>query len=591
MSEFKFQWQKFKMENSAKDFLEKYVSRIKKYAKSHNIPDDLVDDIEQSVLEKLLNEKWEITQKKIVKIVNSIWEPEDIFEWEVEEVQEVKSEKNKKQKYSPLILWVCAWLAELMNVPVWIMRLLFFFLIFGYTFWIWLYLIIFLIRFVTNRERASESISARIKRIISRIWDWIRRLWKAFLFFVKRSFLILWSLFLIFVLICLWVFLYYLIFGFIKANIDYTTIFPWITKIWVIFWIISAFILLLNSIGCMIEKKLSNTTAIIAAIWCGLLAVIIAIISILQIYTKINFISWSDRKETREQEISISDKETPIHININRTIENWDFLITENRFVSVLPSDNDKIKVVYTFHFKWKWDELVTAVENISDIDYSWDGDTLNIWLKDSEIFSKVTPFTPTTIEIDLYLPKDLKFDFKNSGIRLINFELPFWESWKASVSTYDCEDIKYNEETDRFYCKLIMDTNRKSSILEWNLKWMADVIVPLKWTNSVWSEVRDWEPSYDPYWRFDSMKFYKDTRKDNLVLVKYSDKFFNFFIDVEYNINPDTAEFAFINSILRDVEQKWRMNLERMKHYEWREKLSDYKIEMDVDSDDNQTK
>ena len=50
MSEFKFQWQDFKMEKSARDFLEKYVSRIKKYAKSHNIPDDLVDDIEQSVL-------------------------------------------------------------------------------------------------------------------------------------------------------------------------------------------------------------------------------------------------------------------------------------------------------------------------------------------------------------------------------------------------------------------------------------------------------------------------------------------------------------------------------------------------------------
>ena len=162
MSEFKFQWQKFNMENSAKDFLEKYISRIKKYAKSHNIPDDLVDDIEQSVLEKLLNEKWEITQKKIVKIVNSIWEPEDIFEWEIEEVQETKHEKSKTQKYSPLILWVCAWLAELMKIPVWIVRLLFFFLIFGYTFGIWLYLVIFLIRFVTNRESASESVSSRI---------------------------------------------------------------------------------------------------------------------------------------------------------------------------------------------------------------------------------------------------------------------------------------------------------------------------------------------------------------------------------------------------------------------------------------------
>ena len=340
----------------------------------------------------------------------------------------------------------------------------------------------------------------------------------------------------------------------------------------------------------MIKKKLSNTTSLVVAIGCGLLAVIIAIITIFHIYTTINLMTWSDRKEIREKEIAIINPENPIHINVNRIIEWWDILITENRFVSVLPSDNDRIKVVYTFNFKWKWEELAKAVENISDIDYSWNWDILNIWLKNSEIFSKVTPFTPTTINIDLYLPKDLDFDFKNSGIRLINFEFPFWASSQASVSVYDCEDINYNEETNKFYCKLAMDRNRKSSILEWNLKWMADDIVPLKWTNSVRSEVRDWKDSrlYDPYRRFDSMKFYNDTREDNRVLVKYSDKFFNFFIDVEYDINPDTAEFTFINSILRDVEQKWRMNLERMKYYEWREKLSDYEIEMEVDSDDN---
>ncbi len=573
MSEFKFQWQKFKMENSAKDFLEKYISRIKKYAKSHNIPDDLVDDIEQSVLEKLLDEKWEITQKKIVKIVNSIWEPEDIFEWEVEEVQEAKPEKTKKQKYSPLILWVCARLAELMNIPVWIVRLLFFFLIFGYTFGIWLYLVIFLIRFVTNRESASESVSSRIKRIISRIWDWIRRLWKAFLFIVKRSFLILWSLFLIFVLICLWVFLYYLIFGFVKANIDYTTIFPWITKIWVIFWIISAFILLLNSIGCMIEKKLSNTTTIIAAIWCGLLAVIIAIISILQIYTKINFLSWSDIKETIEQEIAIPGKETPIHININRTIENWDFLITENRFVSVLPSDNDKIKVVYTFHFKWKWEELVTAVENLSDIDYSWDGDTLNIWLKDSEIFNKVTPFTPTTIEIDLYLPKDLNFDFKNSGIRLINIDTPKWAEWShASLSVRDCETIKYNKEANRFLCEIHMSRDDIYNIARSNLKEMADEIVPLKWLHSSWSQT-----SNEQYWRLDSINITDDGK----LLAKFSDQFFNFFMTIEYSIDEETWEFELISSSLKNKEQKGIMDDERMKYYEWRENLTGFEIQM----------
>ena len=573
MSEFKFQWQEFKMENSAKDFLEKYISRIKKYAKSHSIPDDLVDDIEQSVLEKLLNEKGEITQKKIVKIVNSIWEPEDIFESELEEAQEVKSENNKKQKYSPLILWVCAWLAELMKIPVWIVRLLFFFLIFGYTFWIWLYLTIFLIRFVTNRESASESISSRIKWIIYHTWDCIRRLWKAFLSIIKRSFLILWSLFLIFVLICLGVFLYYLCFGFIKWNIDYTTIFPWITKIWVICWIIAAFILLLNSVGCMIEKKLSNTTTIIATIWCGLLAIIIAIISIFQIYPKINLIPWSDRKETREQEIVVSNKETPIHININRSVENWDFLITENRFVSVLPSDNDKIKVVYTFHFKWKWDELVTAVENISDIDYSWDGDTLNIWLKNSEIFSKVTPFTPTTIEIDLYLPKNLKFDFKNSGIRLINIDTPKRAEWShASLSVRDCETIKYNKEVNKFLCEIHMSRDDIHNIAKANLKEVADEIVPLKWLHSSWSQT-----SNEQYWRLDSINIIDDGK----LLAKFSDQFFNFFMTIEYAIDEETWEFKLISSNLKNKEQKGIMDDERMKYYEWWENLTGFEIQM----------
>lgn len=570
MSEFKFQWQEFKMEKSARDFLEKYISRIKKYAKSHNIPDDLVDDIEQSVLEKLLSEKGEITQKKIVKIVNSIWEPEDIFEWEVEEAQEVKPEKNKKQKYSPLILWVCAWLAELMNIPVWIVRVIFFFLIFTYTFWIWLYLVIFLIRFVTNKESASESISSRIKWIIYHIWDWIRRLWKAFLSIIKWSFLILWSLFLIFVLICLGVFLYYLCFGFIKWNIDYTTIFPWITKIWVIFWIISAFILLLNSIGCMIKRKLSNTTSIILAIWCGLLAVIIAIISIFQIYPKINLIPWSDRKETREEEISVTDKETPIHININRTIENWDFLITENRFVSVLPSDNDKIKVVYTFNFKWKWEELITAIENISDIDYSRDGDTLNIWLKNSEIFNKLTPFIPTTIEINLYLPKDLKFDFKNSSIRLINLDTPKWASWRGSLSVRDCETIKYNKEANRFLCEIHMSRDDIYDIAEANLKEMADEIVPLKGLHPSWSQT-----SNEQYWGLDSINITDDGK----LLAKFSDQFFNFFMIIEYTIDEETWEFELISSNLKNKEQKGIMDDERMKYYEWRENLTGFEI------------
>jgi len=58
MTKFKFQWQEFKMDDATKEFLEKYILKIKKYAESHNISDDLVDDINQSILEKLFELEW-----------------------------------------------------------------------------------------------------------------------------------------------------------------------------------------------------------------------------------------------------------------------------------------------------------------------------------------------------------------------------------------------------------------------------------------------------------------------------------------------------------------------------------------------------
>ena len=229
MTEVKFQWEKFKMENSAKDFFEKYISRMDKYAKSHKIDDDVLDDIHQSILEKLFEIKWEITQKKLVEIVNSIWEPEDIFDEESLGI-ETKKEPKVESKYKPRILWVCAWLAELMKIPVWVLRLIFFILIFTYSFGIWLYLVLFLIRFITDRELATACVSDWTRRIISRLWDWARFLWKV----IKRLLLIFCCLFLIWIIVWLWVVFYYLITWFIYSNIDYSALFPAITKRWVL---------------------------------------------------------------------------------------------------------------------------------------------------------------------------------------------------------------------------------------------------------------------------------------------------------------------------------------------------------------------
>ena len=170
MTEFKFQWQKFKMEESAKDFLEKYISRIDKYAKSHNISDDLVDDIHQSILEKLFEMNGEINQKKLISIVNSIWEPEDIFEEDIDSFERNEPKLDKKSDLKPyekrqktnwtrprdksILLWVCAMFGQATAIPTWIRRILailwsWFFLATNmeewFFFWRWVYVILALI--------------------------------------------------------------------------------------------------------------------------------------------------------------------------------------------------------------------------------------------------------------------------------------------------------------------------------------------------------------------------------------------------------------------------------------------------------------
>jgi hypothetical protein len=104
------------------------------------------------------------------------------------------------------------------------------------------------------------------------------------------------------------------------------------------------------------------------------------------------------------------------------------------------------------------------------------------------------------------------------------------------------------------------------------NLKEMADEIVPLKWLHKSWSQT-----SNEQYWRLDSINITDDGK----LLAKFSDQFFNFFMTIEYTIDEETWEFELISSNLKNQEQKWIMDDERMKYYEWRENLTGFEIQM----------
>ena len=640
MTEFKFQWQKFKMEESAKDFLEKYISRIDKYAKSHNISDDLVDDIHQSILEKLFEMNGEINQKKLISIVNSIWEPEDIFEEDIDSFERNEPKLDKKSDLKPyekrqktnwtrprdksILLWVCAMFGQATAIPTWIRRILailwsWFFLAANmeewFFFWRWVYVILALIFPIKDKDykhcsmlvyRWTQVRDLRLfipnfftrffwicKRVVKTAIPSCIRFLKKLLWplwtFVKYCFLICRSLFLITLIIWLWVLLYCLLWWlfqwnwFALWNIDYLALIPSITKWWVISWIISAFLLLLASIWSLIKKKLSSSISLIIAIWCGLLAVIIAVISAWEIREIWN-VSWTDLDEiTKEAKIEIPSNDEKLNILIEDIPYSLfkNAIVSEPRFINIFPSDDNNLKVVYSFSIKNSNEEYISQVkENLSDIDYEWDWDSfLSIRLKNRTLFSKKTPAVPMNISIDLYVPKDLDIQLLNKWYAADLEDFPS----RARNSYHVCETIRYNEKLENFSCMISMNAQDRYNIARQNLQEMADEIVPLKWANTVWSISHVWDYTVDGYRKLDSINIWDD----GILLAKYSDKFFNFFIEIEYNIDDETGEFTLINSQLKEVEQKWLMDSERMKHYTWRENLKDFDIQMKENEED----
>jgi hypothetical protein len=48
-------------------------------------------------------------------------------------------------------------------------------------------------------------------------------------------------------------------------------------------------------------------------------------------------------------------------------------IVSEPRFINIFPSDDNNLKVVYSFSIKNSNEEYISQVkENLSDIDYEW---------------------------------------------------------------------------------------------------------------------------------------------------------------------------------------------------------------------------
>lgn len=641
----------FQLENNVFKFLQDYIERINTFVAKNEIDTDLHQDILQRLGDKLAEkatEKTWITQKVAIQIVNNLGEPEEIFAEEefssshqensTDKEQKIKqpelfyeklqkSDRNRPQE-SAILLWVCGMFGQGTgwNVRFWRGMTLFASYIFLASgtgilfFWsVMAYLLLAIIFPITEKNYGERSV---FSYFLTQIWDlrllisnsikfWFRSVkrivWTAiptllkrgaklfwpFWSFIKICFLFFRSIFLVFVLGILGIVFYYLQTWYVRNNMEITSRFPAITSLGLAFGFLSALLLLLGSIGALSKKRLMNTATLSTAIISWVFAIIIAGITGVQFFSKIESSEVSEF--TKELYIPIPEKNQPLSISIEPNnlvlpIDPFQDFIIENSSINYIPYEGTKIKAVFKYQINaYNKETFAKITENISEPIYEIKDNVLHISHKNHQLFDAVVPLAPMIYSVDLYIPKNRKFNTKNPVYRT-NLHKPKRMN-KRGYSEYDydpnankCSElISYVEEENAFFCpiKFNLDTrnirNRINDDIRDN---KADKLSPLEWLN------RDWSLAYrndSQYWNLDSI-LWKDNQK---FIVKLSDRMFNIFLEVEATVD-ENGEISYTKSVVKGIEQKGIMTSERMKLYRGRENLKTFDLRVSEEQESN---
>ena len=182
-------------------------------------------------------------------------------------------------------------------------------------------------------------------------------------------------------------------------------------------------------------------------------------------------------------------------------------------------------------------------------------------WWENNNLYNEIVPYNSPTILVNITLPAWYQLDLN----RALSNRCPYGKY------------VYFDEEKQNFLCEWEKSSIDKYNIAKEYLKENADEIAPLKWLHPSWSQTNN-----EQYRSLDSINF----TDENKLLAKLSDQFFNFFMIIEYAIDEDTWEFTLLNSMLKNIEQKWVMDIEKIKYYEWWENLTGFNIQMDEEEE-----
>ena len=625
----------FNLKKDVFKFLHDYLERINTFVRKNQIDTELYQDILQIFEDKLslYEDASAISQKEAIQIVNELGEPEEIFAESLEYAKEdsVKSspvdiEKEKKSdsglhsfyqrlqdsgrsrpQESALLLWVYAMFARKLGINVRVLRgLLFVGFLLGLRELVWFSLpIYFLLAFIFPRTEKNYGNRSVLNYFLTQIWDFrlifvngLRFVWnlligglpkgaslcsKVFCVvwkIVRFMVLVAWCLAMFWLIVLLGVWFYYLVVGFVRSNIDVTSFFPSVMKWGVIIGILSAGGFLAVGLQALLREKIKSWILISSLVlWAG--AMSIAAVSIVDVLSYLK----NPYKATIQKELTIpiSDQKQSFHISIqglddelNDLRPNLDLLHYSNVY-NFFPTDEKDIRVVFNYDIQAKNKEdpkLIQIKDNLNAPVMNLSGNNLNLQLFKDQLFTQRTPFLPMRVSVDLYIPKDVRFDFSSEGSEYYHSNLKKPDRFSKYLGYLPCTGlISYQSEANAFYCDVAISPAIKKALIEQQIETYVDTVAPFVGKN--------WEYSFmdegdNQYWKLHSMRWIDD----DYLLVKLSDQFFNLFVKVKVDLDKK-GNLTFDHVQLQDPEQKGLMNAQRIKAYDKLDQLSGFNLDM----------
>ena len=625
----------FQLKSEVCKFLQDYLRRIEAFVSKHEIDAELHQDILQIFEDKLslYEDASAISQKEAIQIVNELGEPEEIFAESLEYAKEdsVKSspvdiEKENKsdsglrffyQRFqdswrsrpqeSALLLWVYAMFARKLGINVRVLRgLLFVGFLLGLRDLVWLSLpVYFLLAFIFPRTDKNYGNRSVLNYFLTQIWDFrlifvngLRFVWnllidglpkgaslcsKVFCVvwkIVRFMVLVAWCLAMFWLIVLLGVWFYYLVVGFVRSNIDVTSFFPSVMKWGVILGLLSAGGFLAVGLQALLREEIKSWILISSLVlWAG--AMSIAAVSIVDVLSYLK----NPYKVTIQKELTIPilDQKQAFHISVeglndelNDLRPNLDLLHYSNVY-NFFPTDEKDIRVVFNYDIQAKNKEdpkLIQIKDNLNTPVMNLSGNNMNLQLFKDQLFAQRTPFLPMRVSVDLYIPKDVKFDFSSQGSEYYHSNLKKPDRFSKYLGYLPCAGvISYQSVSNAFYCDVAISPAIKKALIEQQIETYVDTIAPFVGKN--------WEYSFmdegdNQYWRLHSMR----RIDDEYLLLKLSDQFFNLFVKVKVDL--DKKGNLIIEEVkLQEVEQKGLMNVQRIKAYDKLDQLSGFNLDM----------